>query len=500
MNLWPHQQRGLSDLRKACAEFGRVLVVAPTAAGKTRVAGAMCAGAVSLGNTALFIVHVTELVDQTVKTFREIYGLRVGIIQASREADPGAPIHVGTIQTLGRREVGHYGIVAIDEVHMHVGTATIEKVIAANQDADIVGWSATPWRLDGHPMGSLFRTIVPLASYSELIGLGILVSSRVFGPSRPDLSRVHTRDGEFDPDETEEAINKPELVADIATTYTRLGFTPRGHRPGVVFAHSAAHSIACRDALRAAGHRAEHLGYQTPKAVRREMIEVFKAGEIDVLCNQNILTAGFDYPELSYVADASPTQSLARYMQRIGRGMRSAKGKKDLIVADHSGNVFRHGFAHADRTWTLEEAKKRVAKASIPPLRTCPSCFAIFLTAPTCPECGYNFPIVAQVIRQRDGELREINSAPTIDERKSVFEELCRKAVSLRLGRGFVIGQYRAKFSMGPPRFEWPAFLPDDLAKKRLDLERFASWKGYSSQWVDLQMQLRAARSTKARG
>ncbi len=485
--LWPHQERGLALIRAASREHARVLVVSPTGSGKSRCAGIICAGASRLGSRVIFICHVTELINQAVREFRDEFGLRVGIIQANRPADNEAPIQVASVATLARRPVGRYDIVAFDEVHLHVGTATTEKVIAANQDADILGFSASPWRLDGQPMGSLFRAIVPLASYSELIAAGILVPSRVFGPSRPDMSHVHTRDGEFDRNETEDAVNKPELVADIATTYTKLGYTPNGHRPAIVFCHSTKHSVACRDAMRAKGHRAEHLGYQTPKTVRKEMIEEFKAGAIDVLCNQNILTAGFDHRAVSYVADASPTQSLARYMQRIGRGMRSDLGKEDLIVADHSGNVFRHGFAHADRKWSLEEAQERSPKETIPSLRTCPSCFAIFLPEPVCPECGYIFPVTTIGLKQRDGELREVKSAPTLDERKDAFDKLCETAVQIRQGRGFVTSQYRMKFGM-TPRFEWPAALPENLASKKRELQRFAESRGYSSEWVEWQI------------
>lgn len=463
--------------------------------GKSRCAGEVCAGAVRLDSTAIFICHVTELVDQAVKEFRNEFGLRVGIIQADRPTDPDAPIQVASIATLARRDISRYDIVAFDEVHLHVGTATAERVIAANQDSDILGFSASPWRLDGQPMGSLFRAIVPLASYSELIDTRILVPSRVFGPSHPDLSKVHTRDGEFDPGETEEAINTPQLVGDVASTYTRLAYTSSGHRSAILFAHSAAHSEACRDALRAQGHRAESLDYKTPKSTRKEMIEALRAGEIDVLCNQNILTAGFDMRSLGCVIDAAPTQSLARYMQRIGRGMRASPetGKTDLLVLDHSGNVFRHGFAHADRTWTLEAAQKPSPKESIPSLRTCSACFAIFPPVPVCPECGFVFQVQAREIPQRDGILREVTKAPTRDERQASFDELCQLAIRLRRGRGFVKSQYEERFGV-QPRFDWPAALPENLAKKRAGLERVAETRGYPKSWVDYQMQKGSAR------
>src|SRR4029079_7312082 len=104
-----------------------------------------------------------------------------------------------------------------------------------------------------------------------------------------------------------------------------------------------------------------------------------------------------------------------------------------------------------------------------------------------CSECGYVFVVTPREIRQNKGELREVTRAPTRDERKDAFDDLCRLAIRLNRGRGFVTSQYFSKFAM-QPRFDWPRELPEDLRKKRAGLERVAESRGYSSRWVDMQM------------
>lgn len=493
MTPWPHQSRCFAELRIVTPKHKRVLVVAPTGSGKTVCGAMVCASAVAKGSRVLWVAHTTELVNQPVSVFTE-RGLRTGIIQADRPRDPGALIQVATCQTLARREIDAYDIIVFDEVHLHVGTETAARIIASNPRAQILGLTATPWRLDGRPMGELFNHILPLATYAELIAFGALVPSRVFAPprSRPDLSGIHIVHGDFDKREVEEVVNTPEVVGDIVSTYDQNAWTPYGHRQAIAFAHSIAHSIGLAKAFRDCGHRTEHLDFRTPPRERERILERFKVGEIDVLCNKDILTAGFDHPGVGCVIDASPTMSLARYRQRIGRGMRADAGKIDLLVHDHSANVFRHGFAHSDREWTLADAREEAPKDSQPSLRTCPKCFAVFVPAPICPACGHAFPAESRELKQREGKLEEITSVETDDvrHRRAFFVELCAKAVALKTGRAFVKTKYRDRFGSAP-KFEWPADLPENVGQKRLSLERFAQQRGYSSAWVDSEMEKR---------
>jgi DNA repair protein RadD len=69
---------------------------------------------------------------------------------------------------------------------------------------------------------------------------------------------------------------------------------------------------------------------------RRKIIADFKAARVKVLCNCEVLTAGFDAPKVSHVVMTRPTVSQAVYEQMIGRGLRGPKfgGTTTCVIID----------------------------------------------------------------------------------------------------------------------------------------------------------------------
>jgi superfamily II DNA or RNA helicase len=67
-----------------------------------------------------------------------------------------------------------------------------------------------------------------------------------------------------------------------------------------------------------------------------------------------VLTEVWDMPEVGCCVLARPTKKMGLYRQMVGRVLRPAPGKIDAIIIDHSGAVFRHGFAEDRVTWTLD--------------------------------------------------------------------------------------------------------------------------------------------------
>lgn len=466
-----------------------MLGCAPTGSGKTHLGAAICSGAVAKGNRILWIADRTELIDQPVAAFRE-HGLHVGIIQGNRPSDPSAPVQVATIQTTTRRQqYPDANIVVVDECHLHLNDRA-ERLIAAYPNASILGLSATPWLLNNRSLGSIYKKLVVIAQPSELIAAGILVKPRVFGPNIPDVSSVHTVDGDFDLRELEKICDKPTIVGDVAEMYAASS------RPSaILFAVSRNHSRSCRDALRSAGVRAEHVDGETPADERKSLIDALKSGRIDVLCNVDILTAGFDFRGLGCVICVRPTQSLALYIQMCGRALRSSHGKHTAVIVDHSGNWLRHGYPHADHEWTLEPTKRIRKNTKNYSLRTCLQCFAVLpMGTVTCTECGTMFPVEPREVRHVNGNLTEIHNAWTREEKQAEFARLCDAAVSIGLSRQYVRRKYKEKFGMWPRKMVWPKSLPLDVRHERQQLERVAETRGYNRDangkfpWVEKQI------------
>src|SRR5262249_21351636 len=141
------------------------------------------------------------------------------------------------------------------------------------------------------------------------------------------------------------------------------------------------------------------------------------SGFIDVVTNCQVLTEGWDCPEVSRIVVARPTRSLVLYRQMIGRGLRPSleTGKTNLLVLDHAGAVFQHGFIHDPIAWTLKEDQRlentahsvRVTR-NAPALTTCPECHAVRFEGNPCVVCGWRIVVKPRYVEVDDGELGEV--------------------------------------------------------------------------------------------
>lgn len=76
---------------------------------------------------------------------------------------------------------------------------------------------------------------------------------------------------------------------------------------------------------------------------RDYVVRAFKELTIPVVFNVNVLSVGFDHPELDAIITSRSTSSIALFYQQIGRGVRIHPDKEDCKVVDFSGNIKRFG-------------------------------------------------------------------------------------------------------------------------------------------------------------
>ncbi|NCC40579.1 MAG: DEAD/DEAH box helicase [Gammaproteobacteria bacterium] len=358
----------------------RIMINAPTGAGKTVIAAGIVQRAVSKGKTVLFLAHRRELIDQTVNKLVDAGVLNFGVVMAgNRLNNASAPVQVASIQTLIRRELPPADLVIIDEAHRSASRSYI-SMLANYPRAVVLGLSATPERLDGKGLDDIFSDMIVVETVPNLIERGYLIKPDCYAGPTADLTGVRIKRGDYDEQQLAEAMDKPKLVGDIVATWTRLA---KG-RQTVAFASSVAHADHIAAEFRAAGVSAAMVSGETKKTEREAVIADWKAGHIQVVANAMIFTEGFDYPELEACILARPTKSVSLFLQCVGRIMRPAQGKADAMVLDHAGCCQMHGPPHIDRAWALEgmAAKRKKDKDDGADLRECETCSMLYAPAP----------------------------------------------------------------------------------------------------------------------
>jgi superfamily II DNA or RNA helicase len=451
--LRPQQVRLLDEIDRAIASGHRhIVAMLPTGGGKTKVAATKTIKMREDGKRVLFIVPALELIDQTVERFYA-EGIRdIGVIQADHELTNWArPVQIASVQTLMRRNLPPVDLVFIDEVHKWFGKYG-EWLKGAWAHIPVIGLSATPWT---RGLGKYFDKLIIGATTQDLIRARYLSGFRVFAPASPDLTDVRTLAGDYHEGDLSRAVDKSELVADVVTTWLTRG---KG-RPTLLFAVDRTHAKHLQVKFIEAGVKAEYVDCFTAKADRKAIADRFHKREVEVICNVGVLTTGVDWVNISCIILARPTKSEMLFVQMVGRGLRTADGKDDCLILDHSDNHARLGFVTDIHHDQLDDGRPRPkappkAKEALP--KKCPSC--TFLKPPKtliCPACGFRPAPKCDVVHE-DGELIELSSrraakAPTQADRATFYAEL--RAVGQERGYkpGWAAQQYKTKFGTFPP-------------------------------------------------
>ncbi len=408
MILRQYQVDALEDVRQAMlAGHRRIVLVAPTGAGKTTIAAEAIKRATARGQYVIFLAHRQELIDQASSRLDDL-GIPHGIIKGQNHPRwaPHLKVQVASVPTVARRKMRFpKGLIFVDECH-RTNSRSYLDVLELSPESFVIGLTATPVRTDGKGLGDVYSHLVEVATPAELIEQKFLLKPRIFAPERPDLDGIKTSRGDWDTHELELAMDQTKLIGNIVEHWGRL--IGRGRRT-VLFATSVAHSNHLVNALEGAGARIAHLDAKTPGDDRKDILEDLAAGELDIVSNVGILTEGWDLPLLGAAILARPTQSLSLYLQMVGRIMRTDPGKVDAILLDHAGNVYRHGFPWDPRTWSLDRTREKAQGEA--PVKTCLQCYAVVPAGcAVCPECGAGFaPAGREEPTEEPGDLIEVN-------------------------------------------------------------------------------------------
>jgi superfamily II DNA or RNA helicase len=201
--LRPYQVEVIAEFeRTVAAGQRRIILVAPTGAGKTVIAADIIKAATSAFKFVLVVSHRREIIAQTSAKLHG-FGISHGIIRAGFPPRPMESVQVASVQTLharairtNRMQLPPAHLVVIDECH-HCPAKSYRKIVDAYPDATLLGLTATPCRGDGRGLGGIFETIIECPQVAELIEQGYLVKTRVYAPVNPDLVGVRVQAGDY---------------------------------------------------------------------------------------------------------------------------------------------------------------------------------------------------------------------------------------------------------------------------------------------------------------
>lgn len=457
MDLRWYQREAIEAIYRYLRErAGNPCAVLPTGAGKTPVLATLCRDAVINWNgRVLVLAHVKELLQQSVARIQALCPtIKVGLYSAGlKSRDTQYPIIVAGIQSVHDKAsiLGRFDLVIVDEAHLIPDSGEgmyrsfLADLMEANPDIRVIGLTATPFRLDSGPIckpDGLLNDVCYEVGIRPLIAQGHLCKLvGKSGTQTVDTRLIKVVRGEFDPEQAAKAFSS---ILDSAVQ--EIAEKTLNRKSVLIFCQSIEHAETVADKLREIQRKilgdamqqmaparslfdlppqptaddftiavaADYLEEQSlpvdslryalcnslgvaevygDTKQRGTILEAFKAGTVKYLVNVNVLTTGFDAPNVDCVVLLRSTVSAGLFYQMVGRGFRNHPGKADCLILDYGQNLLRHGPVD------LLTAKQKKAKRSAgdeTPGKVCPECQTVNASGVrTCIDCGHSFVVNA---------------------------------------------------------------------------------------------------------
>ena len=332
------------------------IIVAPTAFGKSIVIAFIAKG---IKDKVLVIQPTKELLEQNYNKFINLGG-KASIYSASMGIKEIGDITYSTLGSIisAAQEFKKYGItkVIIDECDRYPREANglLRRFVEGIGITHVLGLTATPLKLqsqmgaDGATIsklvmltnwsknGNFFDHILYVAQIQDIVKLGYWsklnyqaydfdTGKLVYNSSRAEYT-IKSMEKAYENQNIEQQIVKK--VKEVWDRKSILIAVP-----------------SIEQATRLAGliPNAAVVHGGTPKKQRNKIIEDFKSQKLRVVVQVNVLTIGFDYPQLDCIITGRPTSSISWWYQFVGRGTRIHEGKKDCLVVDFVGSTERFG-------------------------------------------------------------------------------------------------------------------------------------------------------------
>lgn len=346
---FPHQEQILEALEteREVHSRHRNLVVAATGTGKTVVAALdyrRLADDPTQRPRLLFVAHRKEILDQSLRTYREVLAdgsfgeLYVAGARPERWQHVFASIQALSSYGVARIPADHFDVVVVDEFH-HAEAATYRRLLDQVRPRELLGLTATPERSDGVDVRTFFdgRTAFELRLWDALAD-DLLVPFHYFGLADDvDLRGVEWKRGAYDVVGLDRVYtgNDARAAKVLRELHDKVSDVRKMRALG--FCVSIAHADYMARVFVDAGVPALAVSGRSSRDDRQAALAALRTRDVNVLFAADLFNEGLDLPDVDTVLLLRPTQSATVFLQQLGRGLRRSPGKAVLTVLDFIG-------------------------------------------------------------------------------------------------------------------------------------------------------------------
>lgn len=383
--LRPYQEEAIKAVEAALTRgVTHQMVVMATGCGKTKTAVSVS----EKYKRVLWITHTEDLIKQSALAFiKEKYdetivnhidnvgfidyvrnggmfaggSFKMGLVKADAFF-PHGNVVMASIQTLWRRldrfKPEEFDLIVIDEAHL-AASKTFRTTIEYFKPKLCLLLTATPHREDNLLLSDVCDEIVYDFGIKEGIdGKYLCELDAVRVKTTTSLDNVRTTGGELNQKDLSEEIDNPQRNQLVVSAYLKYA---KG-RQAIFYCVDVKHAVSLAQVFNDLGVKCKAVSSNeqlTPD--RSQTIKDFKDEKLMVLTNCMILTTGVDIPNVGCIGMSSPTKSLTKYLQCVGRGTRLKNDKyvglfgQNTIILDYIDSTSRHNLVNA---WELDKLKE----------------------------------------------------------------------------------------------------------------------------------------------
>ena len=336
----PIQKRALDAIEESRTKgFKRGLVTLPTGTGKTILA---VLDSKKIGGRVLFVAHQNIILEQAARKFKERLGaIDIGFLHSEADnKNTEAHYLFANVASLRGSKLkqfpkSYFDYIVIDECH-HSAAQSYTAITKHFTPKFLLGITATPDRTDQKEiLGNFSNNHIFCADLRDAIKCGALVPFKYYGLSDGiDYTNIRHNGFRYYLSDLERSLS----VLGRNSAILREFQNRIESRQTIGFCVSISHAESIAEFFRENGVNATAIHSGLSKEEKELRVRGFANKTMAVAFVRDMFNEGADFPEVSALMFLRPTESKLIFLQQLGRGLRIAPGKPDVIVLDFIGN------------------------------------------------------------------------------------------------------------------------------------------------------------------